>query len=157
MNTSHFFNALGKVRDFSNVGYLLKNFKPDIFSGELTRNMLVSYRYNGYIKHQIYKNNMLDCYVIFWEPFSKSPIHDHSDRGCYLKVLNGFLFESRYKVNNDSSLLKFSDTKLVKDSVSYIDNKQGVHSIYNPTQYIVPSLHVYSPPDYIANKFKLDT
>jgi hypothetical protein len=156
MNTSHFFTALGKVRNFRNVGHLLKKCKPDLYSGELMKNNYVSYRYTGYIKHQIYKNDMLDCYLILWEPFSKSPVHDHSDRGCYFKVLDGFLFESRYKVNNDSSLLKFSDTRLVKDSVSYIDNKQGVHSIYNPTQYIVPSLHVYSPPDYVANRFELD-
>ena len=51
MNPTQFFTSLGKIRDFRNVGYLLKKFKPDIYSGELMKNNDVSYRYNGYIKH----------------------------------------------------------------------------------------------------------
>ena len=128
-------------------------YKKKIYNKEI----LKTTENNGYIKMQIFKNNILDCYLIFWEPYSKSPIHNHSNNGCNLKVLNGSLEETLYNLNTDGEL-KLKKTSIIdKNNIGFIHNNMGVHSITNPNNYLVTSLHIYSPPDFNAKIFNENT
>ena len=150
LNKTNFFASLNRIKHFSDVKHILKNFNPCIISDGLTDNIIRTDEKDKYTRHQIFKNDRLDCYLLFWQPKAVSKIHDHPDNGCYLKVLDGYLIETRYTFRN-KNLKKINNNILIKNSVSYIDDTKGIHSIYNPTNMIVPSLHVYSPPNYIAN------
>ena len=84
--------------------------------------------------------------MICWDTDQGSPIHNHADNGCVLKVLEGELLETQYK-----SLVDYEEptkiTHVTAGMSSYIDNGIGVHKIESPGQQTV-SMHIYSPPKY---------
>ena len=78
-----------------------------------------------------------------WSENQESPIHNHPDNGCIMKILDGELIEELY--NEGKVLLKKSLIK--KDEVTYINNLIGVHKIINKNLKTA-TLHVYSPPNF---------
>lgn len=103
--------------------------------------------------------------ILCWAKGVKSPIHDHSNSHCLLKVLDGDLKESLYDWPKNESRIcgtrrdskffeggEFSGINLVQEStfvanqVTYMHDKIGLHSISNPTGEGSVSLHLYSPP-----------
>jgi len=103
--------------------------------------------YYNKIRLDCYSNNKFEMYIICWKPEQSSPIHDHSENGCIMKVLSGSLKESLYTYN----LLLQNETIINKNNVSFIDNHIGLHKI-EAIDYSV-SLHIYSPPNYISLKY----
>lgn len=99
------------------------------------------------IRLDYYSNNKIELYIICWKPGQTSPIHDHSENGCIMKVLTGSLKETLYTYN----LIPQNETIINKDYVSFIDNHVGLHKI-EALDYSV-SLHIYSPPNYISLKY----
>tara|TARA_B100000767_G_C19296530_1_gene341703 strand:+ start:23 stop:514 length:492 start_codon:yes stop_codon:yes gene_type:complete len=156
------FNRLHNVKKFIDSRNILLEFNPEILdiykihnnyiNGINNKVVLKTFDNNSYIKHMIYENKFLDCYVIFWKPHALSLIHDHSDNGCLLKVLNGSLKEEIY--NKDENKLNLVEiNNLDKNKIGYIDNAIGYHRIINPTNSTICSIHIYSPPNYKANIF----
>lgn len=158
------FTRLQCIRKFTDSKSILLEFNPEIMhiykihndyiNGINNKLVLKTFDNNSYIKHMIYENKFLDCYVIFWKPNAVSLIHDHSDNGCLLKVLNGSLKEEVYNKNNNKlNLVKINN--LDKKNIGYIDNTIGYHRIINPNDTNVCSIHIYSPPNYKANIFNI--
>ncbi|SLM35564.1 cysteine dioxygenase [Lasallia pustulata] len=99
------------------------------------------------------KSNLL---VLVWTPGRGSPIHDHADAHCVMKILKGSLKETLYtwpdrNMVNDgkASPLKIEkETMYHRDQVTYISDKIGLHRISNPDpDNIAVSLHLYTPPN----------
>ncbi|KAH8821970.1 cysteine dioxygenase [Xylogone sp. PMI_703] len=89
--------------------------------------------------------------VLVWTPGHGSPIHDHADSHCLMKVLKGVLREQRFEMPNGDrrgSLKEIADVVFEEDKVAYIADTIGLHSVSNPhpTEYAV-SLHLYTPPN----------
>ena len=151
MNTLNTFkNNLKNITKFSNVKYLLHNStisQNDLYLFQKQFND-DSYYNNNYNKHLLYKNDLLDCYLIFWNKNAQSSIHDHSQNGCYYKILKGSLCE--YVYNDKLELIRLNN--LLNNEVSYIDNNIGYHKMINDNIFSV-SMHIYSPPDYIMNSY----
>ncbi|KAI5457513.1 putative cysteine dioxygenase Cdo1 [Mariannaea sp. PMI_226] len=107
-------------------------------------------------------NNKANILLLVWAPGKGSPIHDHANAHCILKVLAGELTETVYHPPNkdggkSSPLALKSQTTHQADQVTYINDKIGLHRVHNPnpTQVAV-SLHLYTPPnaaDYGYNIF----
>lgn len=84
-----------------------------------------------------YKRNLVAEYdkynvmIICWAPGSQSCIHDHSGSHCFMKILDGELFESRFawpeqnQISGDQSreMCRLSDTVMKTDDVLYINGK----------------------------------
>lgn len=92
-------------------------------------------------------NRKFEMYLICWKPEQSSPIHDHSENGCIMKVLDGSLKETLY----DYDLKSQNETIINKNYISFINNHIGLHKI-EAIDFSV-SLHIYSPPNYISYKF----
>jgi cysteine dioxygenase len=111
------------------------------------------------------KSNLL---IVVWNPGKGSPIHDHADAHCVMKILKGSLTETQYKMpisspslspnrtanNPDANitrstcpLLTTSTTTYTENQVAYISDQIGLHKIGNAssTEQAV-SLHLYTPP-----------
>jgi cysteine dioxygenase len=116
------------------------------------------------------KSNLL---IVVWNPGKGSPIHDHADAHCVMKILKGSLTETQYKMPTPSSspslssssptnkdadtdstppkgtspLITTKTTIYNKDEVAYISDQIGLHEIRNTssTEQAV-SLHLYTPP-----------
>lgn len=104
----------------------------------------------GYLRNLVFKSSLFEIYIICWSKNSSSSIHDHAKRGCIMKVLDGELIENLY----NSEIKKVDNKVITKDEVKYIDNQIGYHKITSKKQSI--SLHIYSPPNYISQKFNIN-
>lgn len=99
-----------------------------------------------YNRHKVpLKNNKyFDIYILTWYKYQNSEIHDHSENGCLLKILDGTLYEHVYSKN-----LSYKEkNEMNKNDISYMDNSIGYHKIINSSENITYSLHIYSPPNY---------
>jgi len=99
------------------------------------------------------KSNLL---ILVWTPGKGSPIHDHADAHCVMKVLQGTLKETRYtwpdrNAINDgkpSPLQVKKETVYSENQVTYMSDDLGLHKISNPDpENFAISLHLYTPPN----------
>ncbi|EZG02126.1 hypothetical protein H106_07712 [Trichophyton rubrum CBS 735.88] len=99
------------------------------------------------------KSNLL---ILVWNPGKSSPIHDHANAHCVMKILHGSLKEHRYdwpeqdKINNGEAcpLTVTKETILRENEVAYMSDKLGLHKISNPDPNdFAISLHLYTPPN----------
>ncbi|KAK2767478.1 Cysteine dioxygenase [Arachnomyces sp. PD_36] len=99
------------------------------------------------------KSNLL---ILVWSPGKSSPVHDHANAHCIMKVLKGSLQETRYawpensKVRNGEpqTLKNLKETVYHENEVTYMSDKLGLHKISNPDpESFAVSLHLYTPPN----------
>jgi len=96
-------------------------------------------------------NENANLLILCWSPGKSSPIHDHANAHCVMKVLKGELTEILYDWPEDSGkeepLHVKSFRTLGHDAVTYMHDKLGLHKIGNPsTDDIAVSVHLYTPP-----------
>ncbi|KAK3487621.1 cysteine dioxygenase [Neurospora hispaniola] len=104
------------------------------------------------------KSNLL---VLVWSPGKGSPIHDHGNAHCLMKILQGNLTETRYafpdSTSSSSSSSPSSEPERMQviaekvyreNEVAYMADELGVHRVWNqdPDNFAV-SLHLYTPPN----------
>jgi len=101
------------------------------------------------------KSNLL---ILVWTPGKESPIHDHADAHCVMKVLQGSLKETLYSwpdrnLVNDGipSPLRVKKESLYRENhVTYMSDNLGLHKISNPDpDRVAVSLHLYTPPNAV--------
>lgn len=90
--------------------------------------------------------------VLVWTPGKGSPIHDHADAHCLMKVLKGTLFEIRFSHPDrqiSSVPIAVKETTYKENEVTYMADELGIHKIYNPDpERLAVSLHrKYTPYD----------
>ncbi|KAI4937386.1 uncharacterized protein J4E92_002116 [Alternaria infectoria] len=95
---------------------------------------------------------LIDQLILVWGPGKKSPIHDHANAHCIMKVLKGSLTETRFATpteddaQNQRPMTKSQETTFTENEVTYMADTLGVH--------------LYTPPNaatYGCNVFKEDT
>jgi cysteine dioxygenase len=102
---------------------------------------------NNYQKTLICKSDKIELYVITWMPNSASRIHDHPDKGCLVKILQGELTETEF-INNDTLIYYKNTNILKKDDIGFKIKNEILHKINNNTDKIAISLHIYSLPNF---------
>ena len=102
-----------------------------------------------YKKNLVFRNDDFEMFVVCWTPFQGTPKHDHSEKGCIFKILEGNIVEYRYNLDNSKIFFQHN-----VGSTEYIDNKLAYHLMKNESKTNCVSLHVYSPPNYIMNIYK---
>ncbi|EAW13282.1 putative cysteine dioxygenase [Aspergillus clavatus NRRL 1] len=103
--------------------------------------------------------------LLVWNPEKGSPIHDHANAHCIMKILDGELNESVYHTpspeDHDGPLKIKKNTTYQPNEVAYISDEIGLHRVANPQKdRIAVSLHLYTPPnaaDYGYNIYDLQT
>ncbi|GKT51731.1 cysteine dioxygenase [Colletotrichum spaethianum] len=93
------------------------------------------------------KSNLL---VLVWTPGKGSPIHDHGNAHCLMKILKGNLTEIQYAFpeGDKEQLMKATSEKIYKENaVAYMADELGVHRMCNRGRDFAVSLHLYTPPN----------
>lgn len=93
------------------------------------------------------KSNLL---VLVWSPSKGSPIHDHADAHCLMKVLKGSLKETRFDFPGSDGVGPeiIKETMYQENQVTYMADELGLHRISNPDpENVAVSLHLYTPPN----------
>ena len=93
-----------------------------------------------YCKNLVFRNKLMDVFIICWKKGQKSGIHDHPESGCLLKVVEGELLETVFT----DSLSKIKENKLITGSIGYQEGNNKLHSI-NSNKCDSISIHIYSP------------
>lgn len=95
---------------------------------------------------------LFNLLLLVWTPGQKSPVHDHADAHCLMKVLKGELVERRFAFPRfpgmEGRLTETGKAQYREGKVTYMADRLGLHSIANPSSsdYAV-SLHLYTPPN----------
>ncbi|XP_023338815.1 cysteine dioxygenase 1 [Eurytemora carolleeae] len=106
-----------------------------------------------YTRNLIHKGNgNFNLILMCWPEGVISPIHDHSDSHCFMRVLEGEVREIRYawpeEVKNEDGSLQESGTRTVgAGETIYMSDELGLHRVENPSHMNkLTSIHLYSPP-----------
>lgn len=83
--------------------------------------------------------------VLVWSPGKGSPIHDHGNAHCLMKILKGNLTETRYEFPQEgepSGPMKVISEKTYKENqVAYMADELGLHRVSNRGSDFAVSLH----------------
>jgi len=93
------------------------------------------------------KSNLL---VLVWSPGKGSPIHDHGNAHCLMKILRGDLTETRYAFpsgDKEEPMQVISEKTHKENAVAYMADELGVHRVSNRGSDFAISLHLYTPPN----------
>ncbi len=104
---------------------------------------------NNYMKIPIVFNDLSNdelediygMYLVVWNPFCETSIHNHPEGGCLMKVLDGKI--TQYKFRNSETMTEQENLKI--GDISFINDNIGLHRICNDTMKYAYSLHLYSP------------
>lgn len=105
------------------------------------------------------KHRKGELLISLQNPGKGSPIHDHANAHCIMKMLKGILQETVYsnpELDGDKIPQPVKLTTYGENEVTYISDKIGLHKIENlsATEYAV-SLHLYTPPHAHNHGFNL--
>ncbi|KAI9902615.1 hypothetical protein N3K66_001967 [Trichothecium roseum] len=94
------------------------------------------------------KSNLL---VLVWSPGKGSPIHDHGNAHCLMKILKGTLTETRFEFPTEGEEKKpmtmIARRQYKEDTVAYMADELGLHRVTNEGSDFAVSLHLYTPPN----------
>jgi len=85
-----------------------------------------------------------------WSPGKGSPIHDHGNAHCLMKILRGNLTETRYAFptsEREEPMKVTSETVYKENQVAYMADELGLHRVTNQGSDFAVSLHLYTPPN----------
>jgi len=105
---------------------------------------IYKYDIGSYFKHSIFKKNNIEIVIIYWCPYTHSRIHYHPNKGCIMKVLEGYLDIDIYDDSDFSTIQHVEYKTILEGQIEYIRGKHGIHRISNDKNpdYAV-SLHIY--------------
>ena len=92
-------------------------------------------------KHVFVDNEYLKVLLIRWEPGSISSRHYHPNGGGLITVLEGAIQEDRYL--NDSIAKPYEQQVRTRGTISYIDDRLGLHTVGVPFDRPAVTLHAY--------------
>ncbi|KAI1499306.1 RmlC-like cupin domain-containing protein [Biscogniauxia marginata] len=97
-------------------------------------------------------NGKANVLVLVWTPHRGSPVHDHGNAHCVMKILKGNIIEERFETpeaNGEETkpLVHKSKHEHKTNEVAYMSDELGLHRVSNPSSDYAVSLHCYTPPN----------
>ncbi len=105
-----------------------------------------SWSNKSYTRNCIIENEKFELILLCWGEGQKTPIHDHGGEECWVKVIQGELKETRYKIDEAGELKAAKSTISKTGDISYMIDFMGCHRLENVTEGRSMSLHLYAKP-----------
>jgi cysteine dioxygenase len=116
----------------------------------------VSFKEGTYARHRVFVREYAEILVLCWRPGQRTPIHDHAGSFGAVRVLEGFMWETLFEMDESAGLLYKSSREWTPGHVTGADIPD-IHQLGNPdisgTDLI--TLHLYSPPLTSLNVYKV--
>lgn len=125
---------------------LATHFVKDLNLENIDISKYINFDEKTYKRNKVLENEHISIMILCWAPGQKSPIHNHPNQGCIMKIIKGTLEEELFNINNMDSTINIH----TKNKVTYIDNTEFIHKISNNSKKNVISLHCYSPSGFKA-------
>jgi len=131
-------NHLQTNKDLSYAQHYLEEYNTNEWMHKVKFNP-----HENYTRNLLYRDGEFEIYIICWNPNQESKIHNHANRGCLMKTLQGELLNEVYT----KKLKLLAIGHMYKDTVKYIHDDVGYHKIVNGTHQTV-TMHIYSPSNF---------
>jgi hypothetical protein len=152
-------DKLSNIRDFKlqDIKPLVNNYASNDWEEYKNKNPVKKLSFsNNYSRIPIIfddleegKKDLYDMFLIKWEPYCHTSIHNHPDGDCIMKLLEGHIIEQRFQNSETCNEIKTLNTS----DISFMSDSLGLHRIINDNNTHSYSLHIYSPPIYY-NEFE---
>lgn len=144
MTLQDFFDRLdgfdGRV-PLDNVQSLMKQL--DVSTADLGD--AVSFGNSGYRRNLLRRTGSYEALVLCWAPGQRSPIHDHAQSTCGVRVVEGVATETRYAHDANGFLHPVAVEHFGQGSAAGSQDAD-IHEIGNEHSSNLITLHLYSPP-----------
>ncbi len=87
--------------------------------------------------------------LMIWGPRTITPIHDHNDSRCWMRLLAGKLKEEIYSGESPQLL---TENHFTDNGSLFIEDERGFHRLRNDNESVSVSLHLYTKP-LITSRF----
>jgi len=139
---------INKCANLQDLDKILHNYSGDDWKKYIMKD------YTNYYKNLVYKNDDFEIFIITWHANAQTKIHDHPDKGCLVKVLEGSLIENEYYYDKENDIVNLIKINILhKNDISFKVNNEVLHRISNKTNNICVSLHVYSKPGFLLTYY----
>lgn len=105
-----------------------------------------SWSSHSYTRNCLVENEMFELILICWEKGQITPIHDHGGEECWVKVIQGELKETIYKLDKAGELNQVKSSIAKTGDISYMIDFMGCHRLENSSNDRSMSLHLYARP-----------
>eukprot|EP00744_Colponema_vietnamica_P003009 GILI01004661.1.p1 GENE.GILI01004661.1~~GILI01004661.1.p1 ORF type:complete len:234 (+),score=37.46 GILI01004661.1:63-764(+) len=97
--------------------------------------------------------------LLCWAKGQGSPVHDHPCDGCFVRVVDGAIRETRYENKiGCGTLREISCKQFQEGQVTYITDDLGLHKMENPnSDKETVTLHLYTPPFQSCKRIDAET
>jgi len=134
-------NPLDEIQPIRTI---MQNWVPN--KEEWSKYALVNSKYR-YTRNLVATDNeRYTLLILCWNPLNESPIHDHPCDGCWVRVLEGTIAETQYKLTESGPFEQSAFAEVSEGDITYINNSMGYHKIGNPKETGAVTFHLYSPP-----------
>lgn len=137
---TYIYHQLHEKKDLESCKTILKLYNASDYVQYIREGEYNDY---GYKRILVDKCSLFDMYILMWKPGAQSPIHNHPEHGCYMKVLHGELDEYVFDRNCNIHSMYARE----EHYIGFMKKDYMLHSIENNTDSIAISLHIYSPPN----------
>lgn len=105
-----------------------------------------SWSNNAYTRNCIAENEKFELILLCWEAGQITPIHDHGGEECWVKIIEGEIKETIYKLDETGDLHSVKTSIAKTGDISYMVDFMGVHRLENLSSNRSMSLHLYAKP-----------
>ncbi len=100
-----------------------------------------------YSRNVVFEDVRSSLVAITWLPGQSSPIHNHCDSACGVRVVEGIAAEAKFLPVGDGQAVRLgSDVLYQAGEIFGGEGSNDLHLVANRGQKILRTLHIYSPP-----------
>ena len=117
----------------------------------------VQFHSNHYRRNLMFENEHVQLLCLCWKSGQRSPIHDHAQSICGVKVITGIASETIYEMTPSGYIKPISTEDFGKGVIGSEDSDtHQVSNLQEQSQDLV-TLHCYSPPLKKMKTFSIDS
>jgi cysteine dioxygenase len=117
----------------------------------------VSFKADTYARHRVFISQHVELLVLCWRPGQRTPIHDHNGSYGTVRVLEGVMWETIFRLDGARGLAYETAREWTPGQTTEGADIPDIHQIGNPDisgQDLI-SLHAYAPPLASINTFRI--
>ncbi|MCX7358891.1 MAG: cysteine dioxygenase family protein [Alphaproteobacteria bacterium] len=100
----------------------------------------------NYVRTLLYRDERVEMLALTWKPGQRSPVHDHGQSTCIVRIVEGLAHEHVYRSRETTKgERRFIERELKSGIVTRAPGSM-THSLGNDGDAVLVTLHVYSPP-----------
>ncbi|MGB1258506.1 MAG: cysteine dioxygenase, partial [Akkermansiaceae bacterium] len=119
----------------------------------------VKFNDHRYRRNMVFENETVELLCLCWKSGQRSPIHDHAQSVCGVKIIGGVATETVYEMT-PSGYIKAMCSRDYKNNCAMVSEDAETHQVANlqgNDDEALVTLHIYSPPLRKMKTYSIDS